>query len=129
MYREDVPRTFLGRPVRFLIVGAWNTLFGWLSFAGFYKLFAILGWSYVGAAFASHLTATLNAYLFQRFFVFKDANAAVAKSFLRFCAAYIALFCINLPALVVLVTIGLHPLVAQLVLIAGTAIVSYIVHV
>lgn len=116
------------RPVRFVVVGIWNTAFGYLAYTGFWALLSPMGVHYVWALFPAQVVAVANAYLCHRIFVF--GGAAPAKtSFLRYTLVYWVTFAANLALLPLLVTIvGLHPLVAQGILIFTSATASYLAH-
>jgi putative flippase GtrA len=116
------------RPLRFAVVGAWNTVFGYGAFAACYWVTQRIGAHYLWAALPAHVIAVLHAFAWQRWFVF-EARGPIVASLLRFSAVYWVFFAINLPLLPLLVQLaGLHPLVAQALLIIANAAVSYVVH-
>ena len=116
------------RPIRFLLVGGWNTVFGYASFAAFYWATTRLEVHYLWAVVPAQIVNILQAFALQRWFVFQ-ARGPVVSSLLRFSTVYWVLFLVNLPLLPLLVSVGgLHPLVAQAVLVAVNALVSYAAH-
>jgi putative flippase GtrA len=50
-----------GRPLRFGIVGAWNTVFGYGAFAAFYWMTRRLDLHYLWAVLPAHIVAVLDA--------------------------------------------------------------------
>jgi putative flippase GtrA len=116
------------RPLRFILVGGWNTAFGYASFAAFYWVTTRLHVHYMWAVLPAQIINILNAFVLQRWFVFR-AQGPVLASLIRFSAVYWIFFGINLPILPLLVQVaGLHPLVAQAILVVVNAAVSYAVH-
>ena len=88
--------------IRFLIVGAWNTLFGIIVFILFlYFLERILvneRLTYLISIFLSHFIAVLNAYIFHKFFTFqsKEKGIAALHEFRRFSSSYLVTLILNL---------------------------------
>jgi putative flippase GtrA len=114
--------------LRFVIVGAWNTLFGYAAFAGFYYLTRRLEVHYLWAVLPAHVAAVLNAYLCQRWIVF-GTHGPFFTTLLRFSAVYWIFFAVNVPLLPLLVQgLELHPLLAQGLLVAANAGLSYLAH-
>lgn len=111
----------------YLIVGAWNTLFG-------YGLFVLLqltlghAINYMVILVASTLIAIFQAYLGHRFFVFK-VEGHFFKDLSRFSLVYLAALAINLAVLPLLVA-GAHipVLLAQAFVVAGTVVGSFLAH-
>ena len=117
-----------GRPLRFALVGAWNTAFGYGAFALFYWLTRRLGVHYLWAVLPAHVLSVLNAFVCQRLFVF-GTEARLWSSLLRFSAVYWVFFAVNVPILAFLVkVVGLHPLLAQAGLLGANAAASFVIH-
>lgn len=116
------------RPIRFLIVGLWNTVFGYGIFVAAVAATRVLNVSYLYATVPAQILGILNAYVCHRVYTWADGDKSFA-GFLRFTAVYWVIFAVNAPLLVVLVEgLGLLPEVAQgLLLVANTA-VSYVAH-
>lgn len=115
------------RKVRFLAIGAWNTLFGYLSF---YVLFLIVAdrLHYLFVALIAHFVAVTQSYFTQRRLVFLS-NAPIAREFLRFNTSHIGTLLFGLLAMSLLVeTVGLSPLAAQAIIIVMSMILSYLLH-
>ena len=76
--------------IRFLLVGAWNTIFGYLVFVGFDYLFNLFFSpryvAYMSAAALANILAILNAYIFHKFVTFRSPirGLAVIPEFARF---------------------------------------------
>ncbi len=116
------------RPLRFILVGVWNTVFGYLAFVGAYSLVTSLGLHYLWAAAPAHILAVTNAYLSHRTFVFRDRSRRM-ESLFRYSLVHWGYFGANITLLPLLVGfVGLHPLAAQAVLVIFTATTSYFVH-
>ncbi|MBI5245435.1 MAG: GtrA family protein [Elusimicrobia bacterium] len=117
-----------GKQLRFLVVGGWNTVFGYGLFAGLYFATSRLGLHYMVAAVISNLIAVANAYLCYKLFVFKTKGNYL-REYLRFNLSYAGLFAFNLAALPLLVNLArLSPLIAQAALLVVTVAVSYVMH-
>jgi putative flippase GtrA len=125
----DVPRRLWqdSRKLRFLVVGGWNTLFGYLSFYVLYVL-AADHLHYLVIAVIAHFVAVTQSYVMQRRLVFRS-DAPVAGEFLRFNASLVGTLLFGLLAMALLVeAAGLSPLVAQAIVIVMSVILSYLLH-
>jgi putative flippase GtrA len=115
------------RKLRFLIVGGWNTLFGYLCFYVLYLL-AAGRVHYLIIAIVAHVINVIQAYVMQRRLVFRS-QAQIANEFLRFNASLVTTFLFNLLAMYVLVeTTALSPLAAQAIVILASLILTYVLH-
>lgn len=115
------------RKLRFLVVGAWNTAFG-------YALFLALYWlvgdrlHYIAIGLVSHLAAVTQSFATQRLMVF-SAAAGWLPQYLRFHVASLASLGINLGLMTLLIeAFGVHVLAAQAVATAVTVIATYLLH-
>lgn len=118
----------LGRPVRFVLVGIWNTVVGYAAFAACYAVVTSAGIHYLWATPLSHVLAIVNAYLWHRSLVF-GTEAPVARSFFRFTLVYWILFAVNLALLPLLVEVGgIHPMPAQALVMALCGASAYAAH-
>jgi putative flippase GtrA len=116
------------KQVRFLLVGVWNTAFGYLTFAVLYSLTVALHMHYLAALAGSQCICIANAYISYKRIVFKTKGNYLAE-FFRFTAVYWALFALNVAALPLLVgRAGMHPLAAQALIIAASVVASYAAH-
>lgn len=113
--------------IRYLVVGGYNTLFG-------YGCFALLWWffgqqiHYLVLLLLSHIFSVINAYLGYKLFVFQTKGKWLIE-FLKFNLVYLGTFAINLVALPILIEeFKLHALISQALIILITVIASYVVH-
>ena len=120
---------------RFLLIGAWNTFFGyaifWLLYAGTSRLFAIRYVAYTSAQVVGWLIAVANAYLLHKYVTFRSSTRGRAawSEFFRFMQTYAAMFLFGLVLLPFLVeVVGLGPRVAALVATAIGVGISYVGH-
>lgn len=125
---RTVVRAFIhSEKLRFLLVGAWNTVFGYVAFAVIHLLFG----EAIGTFFtlvASYAISLPHAFVTQRFFVF-SASGPFVPQFLRFTLANSSIFVSNI-VLVPIVVAGAHadPLIVQAVFIALSTVASYLAH-
>ena len=112
---------------RFLVIGGWNTLFGYGIFAALYLCFDEHA-NYLLIAVISHILAVTQSFISQRFLVF-CAKGVLLTEYIRFHIANIGILCIGLIALSLGIEIlRLSPLVAQALVIACTVLVSFFLH-
>jgi putative flippase GtrA len=115
------------RKLRFLVVGGWNTLFGYLSFYVLYLL-AAGRLHYLIIAVLAHFVAVTQSYVMQRRLVFRSA-APVTGEFVRFNASHIGTLLFGLLAMALLVeAAGMSPLIAQAIVILMSVVLSYLLH-
>jgi len=130
---SELPRAQL---LRYLIVGAWNTLFGYSVFAGLtYVLTGHVPYAYMVANVLSNVVAITVAYVGYKLFVFKTKGNYL-REYLRFYVVYGAAMLLGLallPVFVVLVGLvlprpALVPYVAQALVIPVTVLSSFVGH-
>lgn len=113
--------------LRFLLVGGYNTAFGY----GLFTALILLAGDkihYLVILPVSHVIAVTNAYFAYRLFVFLDASRGL-RSYLRFHSVYLGSLGFGMVALPTLVEIvGLTPIFAQGIVLAVTVVLSYILH-
>ncbi len=110
---------------RYLLVGAWNTLVGYLLFAG---LVLTVGEHvhYTILLLVSHIISVLEAFVAYRLIVFR-VRGNVLRDLARFWSVYAAALLANLAILPVLVdVVGIDVLVAQAGLVVATIILTYV---
>jgi len=125
----DVPRRLWqdNRKLRFLVVGGWNTLFGYLSFYVLYLL-AAGRLHYLIVAILAHFAAVTQSYVMQRHLVFRS-DAPVPGEFLRFNTSLIGTLLFGLLAMYLLVEkANMSPLIAQAIVILMSVVLSYLLH-
>jgi putative flippase GtrA len=121
--------------IRFVAVGLWNTVVGYLIFllleSVFARVFAARYLAYMSAMVIAQVLAVMNAYVFHKYITFRSParGMQIAGEFLRFSATYVVTFVVSLLLLPVFVEFfHLDPKVAgALVIICCTAI-SYLGH-
>ncbi|HVO30688.1 MAG TPA: GtrA family protein [bacterium] len=124
--------TKIPRPVRFVIVGGWNTVFGYGVYVGLY--FALGRWAVtetvrsMAAVTVATAIAVAQAFVSYKYFVFRGSGEVV-KEFAKFSVVYLVMFGVNLLALPLLLHFTpLGPVVAQAVIVVGSAAASYLAH-
>lgn len=121
-------RWFLAsREARFLLAGAWNTLFGYLAFLAVYYLFrGQLGPSWLLCV--AYAVSLVQAFAVQRFLVFR-VEGSLPRQFLRFVAANSLVFAANLAFLPWAIAAStLAPPVLQAVFVLVSTVLSYFLH-
>ena len=113
--------------LRFLVVGGWNTVFGYVTFlilyAGLQKRV-----HYLVIAVMAHLIAVVNAFVCHRLLVFRRGGPWRSE-FLRFNLSQLAVLGCGLLGLWLLVSLcRLEPLVAQLLMTIVTIVFGYVAH-
>jgi putative flippase GtrA len=124
---STIKKAWESQKIRYLLVGGYNTAFG-------YGVFAILWWffnnqlHYIVLLTISHILSVINAYIGYRLVVFR-AKGAWLYEFFKFNLVYLGSFAFNLAALPVFIEeFKIHPLIAQAIIIVFTVIFSYTLH-
>jgi putative flippase GtrA len=113
--------------LRFLVVGAVNTGFGYGSFA---VLFLLIGQSvhYLVVSALAYAVSVLVAFQLQRHFVFRS-RAPWWPQFMRYNLTQWGMLLGSMASLSALVSgLGWHPLAAQALVTAGAVVVAYLSH-
>lgn len=123
------------KKVRFVLVGVWNTIFGYLVFVAcdylFERLFSPRYVAYMSAAVLSNILAIINAYIFHKHITFQSPvrGKGILIEFARFFSMYLFSMILGLILLPVFVEIiGIAPKISAALLIPVTIIISYIGH-
>ncbi len=122
-----VQRLYALEPVRFVLVGGFNSVFAYLVFAG---LQATLKdhVHYLVVLVVSTVIGILEAYLLQRWITFR-ATGHWWADLARFSSVYAVAFVVNLGTLPLLVEVFNVPvLAAQAVIMVATAVGTYVAH-
>ncbi|GAC1599787.1 MAG: hypothetical protein NVS4B10_11160 [Myxococcales bacterium] len=116
------------KPLRFLFVGAWNTLFGVSFFAALYWATRPISAPWLAVAAVAQLVAVANAFATYKLFVFRTRGNVVAE-YLRFLGAYSLLMAAQLALMTACVSL-LHmpPVAAQCGVTAVSVVVSFFTH-
>lgn len=116
-----------GRGLRFLVVGGFNTAFGFVCFV---VLHLTVGQAvhYLGVLLLAHLLSVAVAFVLYRTLVFK-VHGRLLGDLWRFWSVYLVALAVNGAALPLLVElIGLPVLVAQGAVLLGTVVLSFVGH-
>jgi putative flippase GtrA len=120
-------RLFKDYRVAFLIVGATNTVIGFLWFALFDVTVGRL-WGYMATLLFAHVASVLCAFVLYRRFVFR-VTGHVWRDLARFETVYLVALGINAALLPILVEFAhLVPIVAQALIVFVTTLVSFFGH-
>lgn len=130
IWKAESPANLLrDQRVRFLAVGTFNTLFGYLVF-GLLELLVFDGMrtGYLGSVVGSYAVSIVLAFFLYRRFVFV-VRGRLLRDFCAFVAVNLFAIGTNLGILAVLVElVGLPPLVAQAAALLATTFISYVGH-
>jgi putative flippase GtrA len=121
--------------VRFILVGIWNTIFGYLVFLIINSLFANIFtkryFTYMSAMILSQIIAIINAFIFHKYITFKSKvkGKGMIIEFFRFCLTYVVAFALNLILLPFLVEIfKIQPKISAAIVILICTVISYAGH-
>ena len=124
-----VARLFARQEVRFLAIGATNTVVGFVAY-GLLTLFVFheIRFGYLLSLVCSYAIGIAIAFVLYRRFVFV-VTGNVLRDFVRFVMVYVVVIITNLLLLPVLVEgAGLPPLVAQAVILVVSTLMSFFGH-
>lgn len=113
--------------VLYLAVGGWNTLFGYLCFAGlYYWLQGVLPVAVI--LVFSYAVSIVNAYVCYRYLVFRS-RGSVLREIPRFTSVYLVALAANLVVLpLALRTLPLNAYVVQALFTVAVVVLSYLGH-
>ncbi len=113
--------------IRFVVVGGFNTLFGYALFVGFEWL---LDGNYLLSICLSYAIATIVAFVLHRNITFAvKGHRGILIDFFRFESVYVVMLAVNAALLVVLVGWwGWAPYLAQAAIVVITTVGSYFGH-
>jgi putative flippase GtrA len=112
---------------RFILVGIWNTLFGYSLYFLLYTFFH-RQIHYIFLLIIATIFSITNAYFCYKFFVFKTTGGYI-KEYMRFYLVYGVNFGLNMLLLPVFVeTLLVEPRISQAIITLGLTIFSYIGH-
>jgi len=121
--------------VKFLLVGIWNTIFGYLVFiflnAFFAACFSKRFIAYMSALVLSNALSIINAYIFHKYVTFKSTikGAGILFEFLKFSTTYLVTFCLSLALLPFFVEVmNVTPQIAGALVILCCTVISYLGH-
>ena len=118
--------------IRFLLVGTWNTLFGYLVFLLFLflleKIFNNERQIYSLSIAFSHLISVINSFIFHKVvtFVSKQKGLEIVYEFRRFFNSYIITFLLNLSLISIQVELlSLNPRIAGAISLPIVTVVTF----
>lgn len=113
--------------INYLLVGGWNTVFGYLAFVSLYYLFN--RWvHYLILVVAAHVISITNAYVGYKIFVFKTKGNYL-KEYLRFYVVYGLALMLNLVLLPLVVEIfRISPVIGQAIVMGMAVVFNYLGH-
>ena len=121
--------------IKFVLVGIWNTIFGYSVFclldALFLNIFATRYIAYMSAMVLGQVIAIINAYIFHKYVTFKSRvrGREMIIEFFRFSMTYAVIFCLNLILLPIFVEIfHITPKISAAILILICTAISYLGH-
>lgn len=121
--------------VKFVLVGIWNTIFGYIVFfvldTVFENLFIKRYFAYMLAMVLGQIIATINAFIFHKYITFKSnvRGKGIIFEFLRFCLTYVFTFTLSLILLPFFVElINVHPRISAAMVILICSLISYVGH-
>jgi len=121
--------------IRFLLVGVWNTVFGYVVFLLLNEVFSLFlsprYIAYMTASVLGNVLAITNAFFFHKHFTFKSKETGwgALREYCRFAGTYLVAFVVGLILLPVFVEVlGMTPQLAAAVLILICTVFSYLGH-
>lgn len=129
MTRQGLSRlraTLASQQLRYLLVGGYNTVVGYLLFAVPYAVFGDRV-HYLVLLVVAHVVSVLNAFVAYRVFVFR-VRGKVVRDLLRFWSVYAAALAVNLVALPFAVGLGAPVLPAQAGFVVATIVTTYVLN-
>jgi len=120
---------------KFVLVGIWNTIFGYGTFCLFDTFFAWLlssrSAAYMCAMVLANILAVINAYIWHKYITFKSEakGKAIIAEFFRFSTTYAGTICLSLALLPLFVEImKVTPKIAGALVMLCCAVISYFGH-
>jgi len=121
--------------IRFVLVGIWNTIFGYGAYVGINYIFTFFFQkryaAYMSAAILANILAVFNAYIFHKFVTFKSEvrGKGIIWEFIRFYSTYLFSTIIGLALLPFFVEVlMIDPRISGALLIPITTMISYFGH-
>lgn len=116
------------QPIRYVLAGGANTLFGLGSYPALLWVFPVFRRYYMAALPIAQVCSILFAFVLYRTLVFRSSGR-VLPELARFSSVYAGIFAVNLVALPVLVeVVHMTPAVAQVAFALFTIVTSYLWH-
>jgi len=123
------------KKIKFVLVGLWNTFFGYLIFCildtVLEKIFITRYFAYMSAMILGQFISTINAFIFHKYVTFDSElrGKDIIPEFFRFCLTYIVTFSLSLILLPIFVEIvHFHPRISGALVMLVCTIISYVGH-
>ena len=120
---------------KFLLVGGWNTVFGFVIFVLLYKIFKSIFeidyFAYTSAQIFGTVLAIINAYICHKYFTFRSDTKGkkMIMEFFRFSTTYVVVFLLGLGLMPLFVEVfKINPIVSSIILNVIVIFSSYIAH-
>jgi putative flippase GtrA len=115
------------KKIRYIAVGAWNTVFSYAAFIFLYYL--TNSWlHYMAILVLSQIVGLTNAYVTYKFIVFKT-KGNIVREYLRFYVVYGTTFIVNLILIGIFVELlGINPVVSQGIIAIVVVTIAYFGH-
>ena len=115
------------KEINYLMVGGWNTLFGYLAFVGLYYLLADK-WNYIAILVLLNVITITVAYAGYKFFVFKTKGNYL-REYLRFYVVYGTGFVVNVALFPVLTYwLEINAYISQMIITGLVIVMSFFAH-
>lgn len=115
----------LPQKLRYLLVGGFNTVFGYLLFV---LMVSVLGWSYKIALVTGYIIATNVAIFTMRYYVFRSSGR-FKQEYAKAWGVYLSTILINYAAMYIMVDFyGMNELFAQACYTVFSVIFTYLMH-
>ena len=132
---DQVQNEKTAQKIRFLIVGAWNTVFGYGVFVLLdyilSRLCSVRSVAYMTAMILTNIFAILNAYIFHKTVTFRSTAKGkyLIFEFFRFASAYVLTFGFSVILLPILVEIfEITPRISAALIVLVCTVISYVMH-
>ncbi len=127
-----IAQLVISEKFRYLLAGAWNTLFGFLAFAGLFFLLTPYSVHYRVILLISQAIAITSAFLVYKFFVFNSNSNSYSNpvhEYIRFVLVYLVALTLNFALMFALVDFAkLDAIFSQGISTVLTVLVSYVSH-
>lgn len=125
---ENIKKIIMDEKFRFLMVGGFNTFFGFLIFSGLTLSLKTVPHGYMIGLIVSQITSNFVAFYLHRKVTFRVQGQFV-KDLVRFTMINAVSYAINLVALPLLVNVGhIDPISGQFLILIVTTIISFVGH-
>ncbi|MDR3242066.1 MAG: GtrA family protein [Lactobacillaceae bacterium] len=125
---EKIKKILADEKFRFLMVGGFNTVFGFLIFTGITLSLKHIQHGYMIALVISQIVSLFFAFFLHRYVTFR-VKGHIVKDFIRFTLVNLVSYVINLIVLPILVNVwNINPIVAQFAILVVTTVISFVGH-